>query len=200
MCLLFFSPPGSLQCTRLDPCYMCHFTVQSWWPHWIFVQSWWPHWIFVLMRLHLMWHARALTVLHVIWSDGVVTRVMQLTHHCYCNFSAVCCWGADGAAWGGVPPRQHTAHDVLWSHRECSCQHTARWSRQRLNDVKLGPRYSEDGHGQMTLSQTAKFLLRRRAVILASVGLLGLRFCFGETGILDIIKKQDCWSRGNVLQ
>ena len=118
----------------------------------------------------------------------------------WCNFSAVCCWGADGAAWGGVPPRQHTAHDVLWSHRECSCQHTARWSRQRLNDVKLGPRYSEDGHGQMTLSQTAKFLLRRRAVILASVGLLGLRFCFGETGILDIIKKQDCWSRGNVLQ
>ena len=32
-------------------------------------------------------------------------------------------------------------------------------------------------------------------MILASVGLLGLHFCFGETGILDIIKKQDCWSR-----
>ena len=112
---------------------------------------------FLFMRLHLMWHASVLIMLHVIWSDSVVTRVMLLTQHCYCIFSAVCCWGADGAAWSGVPPRQHAAHDVLWSHRECSCQHTARWSRQHLKDVKLGPQYSEDGHGQMTLSQTEKF-------------------------------------------
>ena len=61
----------------------------------------------------------------------------------------------------------------------CEIGATVLWGRTWTNDVK--PDW--------------KVLLWRRAVILASVGLLGLRFCSGETGILDIMKKQDCWSR-----
>ena len=130
---------------------------------------------FLPTRLHLIWHDSLIlvcSVLQLIWCDsalivfstafGITILIMSRTECCCWHTTvipipAICCWCADGAVWVELPPRQHTAHDDIWSHRGHSCQRAGRWPQQHLKNGTLGPGDSDSGCWQWTLIQNEEW-------------------------------------------
>ena len=173
---------------------MYHFTVQSWWPHWIsFSPDGLTEFPFYETALDVACLCSDYAPCDLIWqccdkSDAADTPLLL---HFFSRLLLGCWWSSPKwsptktarSPWCPMEPQRMFmptySKMITTTSERCEIGTTVLWGRTWTNDVK--PDW--------------KVLLRRRAVILASVGLLGLHFCFGETGILDIIKKQDCWSR-----